>query len=129
MRKRRLKIMEFNCYSLRQPVLVRFLVLVFLRFTSSFPPSFCCEELPWDSAKVAFVAVAECSSMMKFFALWESRILRSNSRSDSAVSFRTMKSQTPVDETVSRMLKRTKRLQDSRCIWGEAYITLEHAVR
>ena len=35
------KITRFSCDLLRQPVLVRFLVPVFLRFASSFPPSFC----------------------------------------------------------------------------------------
>lgn len=71
----------------RQPVLVRFLVLVFLRFASSFPPSFCCEELPWGSAKAAFAVVTDCSSMMQYFSSRKSWILHSNSDSDFVPSF------------------------------------------
>lgn len=55
---------DSNNYSLRQPVLVRFLVVpVFLRFASSLSPSFCSEEFPWCSCTGAFAAT-DCFSIM-----------------------------------------------------------------
>lgn len=97
-------------YSLRQPVLVRFLVLVFLRFASSFPPSFCCEELPWGSVKVDFVVVTDCSSMMQYFSSRELDTTQQQSIRLRAV-FGAMKSQTPANETVSTVPKRDKQPQ------------------
>lgn len=59
---------DSNSYSLRQPVLVRFLVVpVFFRFASSFSPSFCSEEFPWCSCMGAFTAAIDCFSILVYF--------------------------------------------------------------
>lgn len=44
------------------------------------------------------------------------------------MSFRAVKSQTPVDETVWTVMKRPKQLQDNVCLQEGVYITLGRSV-